>query len=88
MQAVSRVMQRAERQSDIQKIITTFVDIGVLPQLSNRNNQIIYGRRGTGKTHVLRVLGSDLGKDEKSTLLTLMPVHLVVLTSLGTLRFR
>jgi hypothetical protein len=31
-----------------------------LPQIQNTNNQVIYGRRGTGKTHVLRVLGSNL----------------------------
>lgn len=67
-QAVSRVIQRAERQSDIQKIVATFVDIGVLPQLNNRNNQIMYGRRGTGKTHVFRVLGAELSQDERSTL--------------------
>ena len=68
MQAVTRVIQRAERQSDIRKIIDTFVDVGVLPQLNNRNNQVMYGRRGTGKTHVLRVLGAQLSQDERSTL--------------------
>jgi len=61
-------MQRAERQSDPQKIIATFVDIGVLPQLNNRNNQIMYGRRGTGKTHVLKVLGTLLSGDKRATL--------------------
>lgn len=39
-----------------------FVDVGILPQIRNVNNQIIYGRRGTGKTHILRVLASDLTK--------------------------
>jgi len=68
IQAVSHVMQRAERQSDPQKIIATFVDIGVLPQLNNRNNQIMYGRRGTGKTHVLKVLGTLLSGDKRATL--------------------
>ena len=67
MQAVSRVIQRAERQADIQKVVATFVDVGVLPQLNNQNNQIMYGRRGTGKTHVFRVLSAQLAKEENST---------------------
>jgi hypothetical protein len=60
MLAVSRILQRSERQIDEQKIIETFVDPGILSQLGTRNNQIIYGRRGTGKTHVLRVLDAQL----------------------------
>lgn len=31
-------------------------DCGVSVQLENANNQILYGRRGTGKTHVLKVV--------------------------------
>jgi hypothetical protein len=56
--AVSAIAQRSERQPDLQKLVGAFVDVGILPQIENSNNQIIYGRRGTGKTHVLRVLGS------------------------------
>ncbi len=59
--AVSGILQRSERQSDIDKLLHTYVDIGVVPQLENKNNQIMYGRRGTGKTHVLRVLESRFG---------------------------
>ncbi len=66
-QAVSRVLQRSERQEDLSKILGTFVDVGILPQLHNRNNQIFYGRRGTGKTHVLRVLGSKLTDEPANT---------------------
>jgi hypothetical protein len=62
--AVSQILQRAERQEDPQKILGTFVDVGFLPQLDNRNNQIFYGRRGTGKTHVLRVLSTRLKDNE------------------------
>lgn len=58
--AVSGILQRSERQEDINKLVASFVDIGILPQLDNRNNQILYGRRGTGKTHVLKVLYSRL----------------------------
>jgi hypothetical protein len=60
LQAATKILQRSERQEDIQKLLSTFVDIGILPQLLNRNNQILYGRRGTGKTHILKVLSSRL----------------------------
>ena len=60
MSAVSKILQRSERQIDEQKVVEIFVDLGILSQINNRNNQIIYGRRGTGKTHVLRVVGHKL----------------------------
>lgn len=65
--AVSRIMQRSERQTDIGKLVSTYVDVGLLPQLHNRNHQIFYGRRGTGKTHVLKVLETQFVKDESLT---------------------
>src|SRR3972149_312485 len=52
--AVSSIQVRSDRQEDIDKLIRSFVDPGVLQKIDNNNNQIIYGRRGTGKTHVLR----------------------------------
>jgi hypothetical protein len=55
-QAVSRVIQRAERQQDLDRLAATFVDPGITVQLDNDNHQIVYGRRGTGKTHVLKVV--------------------------------
>jgi hypothetical protein len=58
--AVSHILQRSERQVDQAKLVESFVDVGILPQLSNANNQIFYGRRGTGKTHVLKVLQTHL----------------------------
>lgn len=61
--AVAAITQRSERQQDAQKLVGAFVDVGILPQLENANNQIIFGRRGTGKTHVLRVLGSRLASN-------------------------
>ncbi len=67
IQAVARILQRSERQLDVQKLIDSFVDTGILPQLLNRNNQIIYGRRGTGKTHVFRVLAAKLREDPRNT---------------------
>ena len=62
MKAVSKILQRSERQT-MDKLLVTYVDIGILAQLHNANNQIVYGRRGTGKTHVLKVVASELADD-------------------------
>jgi hypothetical protein len=59
MKAVANLLLRAEGQGD-QKILETFVDSGIIAQLDNRNNQIMFGRRGTGKTHVFRFLAGQL----------------------------
>lgn len=67
MRAVSRINQRSERQDDLNKLIETYVDVGLLPQLDNRNHQVFYGRRGTGKTHVMKVLESTLAEDARRT---------------------
>ena len=64
-QAVSQIIQRAERQPDDESLERTYVDAGVLPQLDNLNNQILFGRRGTGKSHVLRVLGLRRRRDSR-----------------------
>jgi hypothetical protein len=59
--AVSRVQVRAERQENVGQLVETFVDPGISVQLENTNNQILYGRRGTGKTHVLKVVEKSAG---------------------------
>lgn len=58
LSAASRIVARSERQTDIAVLEQTFVDLGVLVQLDNSNSQVLYGRRGTGKSHAFRVLGS------------------------------
>jgi len=58
--AVASIPQRSEKQSDVHKLVGSFVDVGILPQVDSVNSQIIYGRRGTGKTHVMKVLASVL----------------------------
>jgi Cdc6-like AAA superfamily ATPase len=51
--ALLKLARRAES-VDPQKLVQTFVDIGPLMAiLSSYDHQIIYGRRGTGKTHAL-----------------------------------
>jgi len=61
-QAIYKLVKRAEKY-DNQHLINTFVDIGPLfTLLQNPDHQIIYGRRGTGKTHALSFLKSQLEK--------------------------
>ncbi len=47
------ISRRAES-VDRKTLVQTFVELGpLIPVLSSRDHQIIYGRRGTGKTHAL-----------------------------------
>lgn len=54
-----RLQDRAER-VEPKQIVETFVAVGpLLDVLESSNNQIMYGRRGTGKTHALKYFGSQ-----------------------------
>ncbi len=56
LHALQEIEKRAERGSD-EHVIKTYVDEGALVNaLVTRDNGIIYGRRGTGKTHALKYL--------------------------------
>jgi hypothetical protein len=60
--AFLRLSRRAE-QSDPVKLVETFVDVGPLfTMLSSGDHQILYGRRGTGKTHALAYLADQCRK--------------------------
>jgi hypothetical protein len=51
--AFVQLTKRAEN-ADPATLVQTFVDFGtLLPSISTRDNQVIFGRRGTGKTHAL-----------------------------------
>lgn len=78
--AVSNIEPRADREANDDVLSRTYVDTGILPQLANSNNQILYGRRGTGKSHVLRVLGLQVEKQSPGTSLY---IDLRVLGSAG-----
>ena len=53
------ISRRAES-VDRKTLVKTFVDIGALfTVLSSRDHQIVYGRRGTGKTHALVYLAEQ-----------------------------
>ncbi|MEU4420622.1 hypothetical protein AB0F81_08350 [Actinoplanes sp. NPDC024001] len=64
--AVSNIKPRSERQRDVAVLQRTYVETGVFPQLNNTNNQILYGRRGTGKSHVLRILELEAASRERA----------------------
>jgi hypothetical protein len=58
--ALLRLTQRAEL-IDRATLVKTFVDTGALSTLlTARDHQIIYGRRGTGKTHALLYLADTM----------------------------
>lgn len=58
--AFLRLPRRAD-QSDRRKLVETFVDVGsLLTLLSSPDHQIVYGRRGTGKTHALLYLADEM----------------------------
>jgi len=62
-QALLRLQKRAEG-SGSEKLIRTFVDVGPLfSLLSSEDHQVVFGRRGTGKTHAFRYLAEDRKKN-------------------------
>jgi hypothetical protein len=50
-------------QANTELLRQTLVDTGLLAELENPNSEVISGRRGTGKTHVLRVLTDQLNRE-------------------------
>lgn len=57
--ALNLIPKRAEqRQSD--QLRETFLDSGVAAALEAIDHQVLYGRRGTGKTHALRYVESQI----------------------------
>lgn len=58
-----RLARRSER-VDRGRLVETFVDVGPLfTLLSSDDHQIIFGRRGTGKTHALNFLSDTRAKE-------------------------
>ncbi|WP_421589704.1 hypothetical protein [Rahnella aceris] len=59
---IMRLARRAEKLHP-DHLVKSFVDVGpTYTLLSNADNQIMFGRRGTGKTHFLAVLNNDILK--------------------------
>jgi hypothetical protein len=57
--ALNMVPKRAEKQ-EVAVLHATFVNSGVADVLDVVDHQVLYGRRGTGKTHALSYLGSEV----------------------------
>ena len=81
-EAVTGLAVRAE---DLDDPTATYVDTVFLATLQNRRNQIIYGRRGTGKTHLLRRLQDDLL--DRFTEMRIVPVYIDGATLQGSVAF-
>lgn len=56
--ALLRVPRRAEA-GQVERLADTFVDCGIVAALETVDHQVVYGRRGTGKTHALRFLAAQ-----------------------------
>lgn len=54
------VTSLADRAEDLTNPTATYVDTAFLATLQNKRGQIIFGRRGSGKTHLLRRLQDEL----------------------------
>lgn len=60
---MNRTLQKIPKRAEIQEnevLQRTFADSGVLDFIDTFDAQIIYGRRGTGKTHALSYLGGEV----------------------------
>ena len=64
MRAINSILMRlAKRAEKLQPehLVKSFVDVGpTYMLLSSTDNQIMFGRRGTGKTHFLAVLNNEI----------------------------
>ena len=55
--AIANITLRSDKQNDENVLFNTFVDIpGLISSLKSVNSHVIFGRRGTGKTHILKYL--------------------------------
>jgi hypothetical protein len=59
IKAIASLLRRAEK-ADSDQQIASYVDPGIMVLLDNRDHAIVYGRRGTGKTHILGSLAGSL----------------------------
>lgn len=61
--AIFEIVKRSEKQSR-QHLVASFVEVGALyAVLRTPDNQILYGRRGTGKTHILNCILNEVERN-------------------------
>lgn len=63
--AVTQLQPRAERRAR-EMMLASFVDLGHMERLTVNTTQFISGRRGTGKTHLLRYMEESTNEDSES----------------------
>ncbi|MGD0352118.1 MAG: hypothetical protein ABSB38_01255 [Dehalococcoidia bacterium] len=63
VKAVSAIQKRAEKQTDSDRLIDIYVTTDLANRARTTNSQLVLGRRGTGKTHMFRVLQEMLGME-------------------------
>jgi hypothetical protein len=59
-QAVAAIQKRAEKQVEWEKLAEVFVTSDLFERVHSPDSQVILGRRGTGKTHLLRMFLKDV----------------------------
>lgn len=60
LKALQEIEKRADRTAGDDQVMSTYVQVGPLVSaLASRDNGIVFGRRGTGKTHALRYLAES-----------------------------
>ena len=62
VRAIHQIVVRNEQMIDEASVLNSFYDDNLIEKLDNINNQNIQGRRGTGKTHLLRVLACTFSR--------------------------
>jgi Cdc6-like AAA superfamily ATPase len=74
-QTFSQFLKRAERSSQ-ERLVSTFVGIdNLVAALNSSDHRIIFGRRGTGKTHALSYIADAREKTgEHATLIDLRTI--------------
>jgi hypothetical protein len=61
LKAVTSINRRAEKQTDLSKLVEVFVSSDLPTRCEAIEHQIILGRRGTGKTHLLKYFEHEMG---------------------------
>lgn len=53
--AIFEIAKRSEKKNR-EYLVSSFANVGpLIPMLETLDNQVLYGRRGTGKTHILPI---------------------------------
>ena len=65
--AVVAIQKRAEKQLDWGKILDTYVHTDLAYRAGTNDSQLVFGRRGTGKTHMFLALQDDMGSKGEVT---------------------